>query len=181
MRILDEKNCHCSNCNANLAYTDNDIHQNAGDNFIICPRCQSRIFINYSLETYFSPPYKCEQCGSFFETPTYIGEYGGLFAKCSNCNHEELVGEGIILTIDNVEYPTHFHFTDDAVDVQNEEINERVKRTLQMLKKDQDFAFIESGDTFVVAFKEDEDYHSAQVVVAKKYKDCEVQIPEKNF
>lgn len=57
----------------------------------------------------------CDKCGSeleYDESDLYIGEYGWSYVDCPVCGRSNLLDEDehhITLTMDNIEFPTHFH------------------------------------------------------------------------
>lgn len=177
MRIVEEKFGKCS-CGANLAYTEDDIHKNAGDEFIICPKCQTRLYINS-----YTPPFICEECGKEFETETYIGEDGAEFAICPHCNEVTFVGDGIKLNESNVCYPKHFfqYAGKHTKAMSDEETTKYVRECISKIDKDTDYYIIGSGDTICFAAKSDEDLHEVTCYVCKKYSECHVEIPEEKF
>lgn len=189
MRVIEnnynesEKEIVCPHCDSKLTYNIDDIVPTNGKSFIYCGACHRAICVSEGeeqLTPYFKPPYYCSKCENDFTTPTYIGAYGILYAKCPYCGNEEYMGDGIELTADNIEYPKHFG-TYDGTEINDAKINEWIKHCINQLDKDNDYVYYGSGDTCVIAYKSDEDYHSATVIVAKKYQECEVQIPEENF
>ena len=174
MRILEEKNIKCS-CGAELAYTEEDIHKNSGDNFIICPRCQSHIFINA-----FTPRKVCDNCGREYEAETYIGADGAEFAICPHCQKETFVDDGIELTIKNISYPEHF-YKYNGVEISDAKTTEWIRECVAKIDKDSDYYLIGSGDTLCYAVKSDEESHEVTCYVCKKYSESHVTIPEEKF
>lgn len=183
MQILENKNqkarkIECSTCGSTLLVEESDIHYNDGDKFIICPCCNARIFIDVP------PPSEltCESCHKVFEEPeSYIGHYGLRFVRCPHCNYEQILNEGIELTPQNVVYPQHFDSYANGVSIKDEEINKWIKQCLSNLNKDQDFALVASGNTYVMAYKSDYDCHTAEVLVSKRYESTEVTMPAEIF
>lgn len=167
MRILEEKQCQCS-CGAKLAYTEDDIYTNAGDEFIICPRCQNRIFFEEDESTV------CSECGTEFEANPYIGAYGAKYVKCPRCGNEEWYDDGIELTKTNIAYPQHFfHFKNDGKKMSDNEITKWVRECVSKLNQEDDFYFINSGDTLCIALRSDEE---TTVFVCKEVAECSLDI-----
>lgn len=167
MRILEEKQCQCS-CGAKLAYTEDDIYTNAGDEFIICPHCQNRIFFEEDESTV------CSECGTEFEASPYIGAYGAKYIKCPRCGNEEWYDDGIELTKTNIEYPQHFfHFKNDGKQMSDGEITKWVRECVSKLNREDDFYFINSGDTLCIALRSDEE---TTVFVCKEVAECSLDI-----
>ena len=91
------------------------------------------------------------------------------------------LSEDELPTIDTVQYPKDFFSFVNGVSLKDNEINNDIKECLNDLDKDTDFSYRASGDTFVFAYKSDEDLPSATVVVAKNYQETDVKISRKNF
>lgn len=183
MQILENnyqkaREIECSTCNSKLLVDDTDIHYNGGDKFIICPCCNTHIFIDVPVPSKLT----CENCHKEFDEPeSYIGRYGLRFVRCPHCNYEQILNEGIELTPQNVVYPQHFDSAANGVPIKDEEINKWVKQCLDNLSKDQDFSLVASGNTYVIAYKSDYELHTAEVLVSKKYESTEVDLPADLF
>lgn len=101
----------------------------------------------------------CEHCGSELEydkNDMKIGVFGCAFLNCPLCNNEIDIDEaGIDLTIDNVEFPTHFYRTSEdngAVDCcNNEEIKKCIKKAIDYFRKNKEefYWFTEHGNLHV--------------------------------
>lgn len=88
----------------------------------------------------------CESCKSELEyekSDLRIGEYGLLFLDCPCCKHNNVLDEeGIILTKNNVQFPTHFHHTSvetgakDTCD--NENIKKHIHEAIDYLRRHKD-------------------------------------------
>lgn len=173
----------CHNCNSKLRYTNEDVHENAGDKFIICEACNSRIFIteiDIDIVPDFLPPYYCEKCYHNFDTPYYIGAGGHIYAKCPLCGNEEYIGEGIEITEQNIEYPKHFYSNDNAVEIDNHTINQWIKDCIKHLSEENNYYFTSCGDTYILAYMDDLDSDYANIVVAKQYKETIIKIHREN-
>lgn len=87
----------------------------------------------------------CEECESeleYDEKDIKNGCYGCAVVKCPCCGYENFLDDGehdIALTMDNVEFPTHFSHTSTetgAVDVcNNEEIKKYIREAINWLRK----------------------------------------------
>lgn len=88
----------------------------------------------------------CEHCNSEIEydkEDICIGEYGCALIKCPLCSYENYLDEdGITLTMDNIEFPTHFSHTSTktgAVDCcNNEKIKEYIRKAINYLRNNKD-------------------------------------------
>lgn len=106
----------------------------------------------------------CEHCDSELEITkedTHIGWLGAEFAKCPCCGEETMVDEldGITLTRDNIEFPTHFNRTNknlrNVLEISNEEIVNQIKRAIDYFRKNKDdyYWYTGCGDSFVIIFR----------------------------
>ena len=102
----------------------------------------------------------CEKCGSELEynkEDVRIGVFGVAYLDCPLCNHENMTddGDGIDLTVNNVEFPTHFHYTSKdkgAVDCcNNEEVRKCIKKAIEYFRenKEEFYWFTEHGNLHV--------------------------------
>ena len=114
----------------------------------------------------------CEQCSSeleYEESDLRIGALGCVYVDCPLCHHDNMIENHeneIILTMNNVEYPTHFFHTskENAVDCcNNTEIKKRIKDAINYFRKNKDeFVWTtESGNLIITVFRYegDEDYY----------------------
>ena len=127
-----------------------------------------RIIVNRYRKTNGEDKYpmivSCDSCGSDFEIEyddTYIGTLGCRYVKCPCCGHENIVGDGIQLTKDNLKFPDHYFSFADGAEISNEETDEYVKKCIEALRnsKHKDFYATRagSGDTHVFVFRQDID------------------------
>lgn len=110
----------------------------------------------------------CQRCNSEFEfdpDDTYIGALGCRYVKCPCCGEEIMLDDGIKLTTDNLQFPTHYFSYKDGVKLSDEEVNRYVKECIRSLRysKDKDFYATQTGtgDTqvFVFRYDGDEEYY----------------------
>ena len=171
----------CPHCNSKLAFTDEDICSwdiPKSELWLYCGACGRQFFITDKDD---EPTWSCEWCGETFSGEPYIGVHGAEWVDCPKCGERTFVSEGIEITADTVEYPKHFYTYGKGKSISDERINEWIKDAVNALDKDVDYSGHASGDTIVLAYKSDEDYSSATVIVAKKYSECEVKIPKEKF
>lgn len=128
---------------------------------ITCPHCKSKLA--YKFDDVISD--------SFNDSWIY----------CPVCNKEISIYDDEIPTIETIQYPKDFYSFENAVPIKDTEINKWVKECINDLDKDTDFSYRASGDTFVFAYKSDEDVPAATVIVAQKYQETDVKISRKNF
>ena len=144
--------------------------------------------IEVKEEKYIEPyPRKliCEGCQSeleYDETDLIMGEYGCMHVDCPICGeHNMLVDneKSITLTVDNIEFPIHFHHVSEetgAKDVCNtEEIRERLRSAITYFRKNKDEYIWHSwcGNLYVMVHRwsGDEEY---EVVVSKDFYNMEI-------
>ena len=119
---------------------------------------------------------KCSECDSeleITEEDTHIGWMGARFITCPCCGEESMVDEldGITLTKDNVEFPTHYSSSNKAISVDDDTINKWVKECIEKFDPNDEndwLRYAGSGDTMVFVFKFDED-KEYDVYVCKNY------------
>lgn len=114
-------------------------------------------------EIYIQPnPYprktECEWCGSeleYEESDLRIGWLGCVYLDCPLCGKETMLDDNencITLTVDNLEFPTHFHHTcveNGAVDCcDNKHIKEYLHKAIKYFRENKDeFSwFTQSGN-----------------------------------
>lgn len=106
----------------------------------------------------------CENCRSeleYEETDMRMGEYGCMFVDCPLCGYDNMLEDNeknITLTIDNIEFPIHFHHTskDNAVDRCNlTEVRQDIKRAVEYFRKNKDeyIWYSWSGNLFVMVHR----------------------------
>ena len=122
----------------------------------------------------------CEECHSeleYEESDLRIGELGLVFLDCPLCGKDNALDDNensITLTMDNVEFPVHFHHISTetgAVDIcNNEKIKERIQKAINYFRQNkEEFVWTgESGNLYVAVYRYsgDEDYY---VVVSNNY------------
>ena len=123
----------------------------------------------------------CQYCNSeleYEESDLHMGIYGAMHLTCPCCNKENMLDEhekSIVLTIDNIEFPTHFHHTSvstGASDIcSNEEIKKVIKDGINYFRKNKsNFAwFSECGNLFVAIYRYDNDDKSYDVIVTNDF------------
>ena len=122
----------------------------------------------------------CHECGSELEYEqgdVFIGQYGCGYITCPVCNEDVFLEDYDTpdLTVDTVQWPQHFALpSDDAADMDDNQIQKWVKDCLAHLDKSEDngeFACMGSGNTMVIVHKYDDEY---QIIVTKSYADTYV-------
>ena len=124
---------------------------------------------------------ECEHCMSeleITEDETHIGFLGCAYITCPCCGKETPVDEleGVILTIDNIEFPTHFFRTNASLGTakpsSNQEIKKEIVTGIEHLRKNKNshFWYTSYGDLFLIVFRYpgDKEYW---VVATKDYYD----------
>lgn len=138
-----------------------------------------------AIETLIVPLYPkkviCDKCQSELEyeqSDITIGWFGAGYIKCPLCDNDIVLDDedGINLTVDNVEFPTHFHHTstnNGAKNVcNNKEIKGYIRKAIDYFRENKDAFSWYSGTgnllVHVYRFDSDEDYH---VVISENYYD----------
>ena len=121
----------------------------------------------------------CENCGSSLEyekSDLRMGALGCIYLDCPLCKYENMIEDNedsITLTVDNIEFPTHFFHTSvetGAVDVDNEKIKKYIRNAIDYFRKNKDaFSYEQqSGTLHIVVFRYDGD-KNYEVVVSKDF------------
>ena len=121
----------------------------------------------------------CDECGAeleYEEVDTYIGALGGRELICPLCNEKIFIEDidGIDLNSHNIEFPIHFIApSDNAVDIEDEKIQEYVRKCLEKVENDPEceFYITGTGNTVVIALKFEDEY---DVYVTKRYYECSI-------
>lgn len=126
----------------------------------------------------------CPHCKSKFAykfDDVISDSFNDNWIYCPVCDKEISIYDSETPTIETIQYPKDFYSFENAVPIKDDEVNKWVKECINDLDKDTDFSYRASGDTFVFAYKSDEDLPAATVVVAKNYQETDVKISRKNF
>ena len=79
----------------------------------------------------------CENCESeleYDESDLRMGTYGCVYVDCPICGCDNMLDENehsITLTVDNIEFPVHFHHTSLATGAKEACTNEEVKKCIR--------------------------------------------------
>lgn len=142
---------------------------------------------NYNQDvSYEFKPHKaiCENCNSKFiieEDDLFVTTYGCYAWTCPYCGNENLIDASITLTEYNVEFPKHYAYFGEGKEISDNEINEWTKMCVSKLDKDIDYYMTACGDSFVIAYKSDEEAHEASIIVCKDYYETSVEIPKERY
>lgn len=129
---------------------------------ITCPHCKSKL--SYTYDDVISDKSDNE------------------WIYCEACHEQIIICDNEkTLTVDIVQYPQDFYSFENGVPVKDAEINEWIRECVNDLDKNNDYASRSSGDSLVFACKNDEESHTAEVVVAKNYHVTEVEIPADKY
>lgn len=119
-----------------------------------------------------SDNYTCEKCQSVLNVSASdikIGQYGMYQWTCPLCNNQNYVDEGIELTANNIEFPTHFATYKNGKQINNNELNKWVKECITNINKDCDYSMHASGNSFVLAYKSNEETEVSVIVCDNGY------------
>ena len=134
----------------------------------------------------------CEQCGSeleYEESDLRMGEYGCMFVDCPCCGRDNMLEDNehnIRLTIDNIEFPTHFnHASTDTGAVEccdNEHVRKYIEQGINYLRKHKDRFdwFVQTGNLYLHIYKYsgDEIY---EIDVCKNYYSAEIPFETQDY
>lgn len=92
--------------------------------------------------------YTCDSCLSeleYEESDIHMGSFGCMHLMCPLCGEDNMLDpheKNIVLTKDNIEFPTHFHHVckeNGAVDVTNtEKIRDSIKRAIKYFRENKE-------------------------------------------
>ena len=133
----------------------------------------------------------CDGCGSELEcdeSDFEIGTYGCYYVYCPLCGEDNLIEEkeGIKLTFDNVEFPTHYWHTckeNGAVDCcNNEEINKCLQQAFSYFKKNKDeFSWLaQTGNLRVEVHKFDGDRYY-EILVTNNFYTTDIEFEHEDY
>ena len=128
--------------------------------------------------------YNCESELEIEEQDTHVGYYGAMYFTCPVCGEESMIDEldGITLTKDNIEFPQHFYYFGNGVDLTSEEIRKYINDAIKFFRKNPDnFCYTTgSGNTGILVqnFSGDHEYH---VVVTKDFYETEIPYETKDY
>lgn len=133
----------------------------------------------------------CEHCKSELEydrEDLRMGEYGCMFLDCPLCNHDNMIDDhedNITLTVNNIEFPVHFHHVNSKCAVERgntDEIRYELKRAIEYFRKNKDEYTWHtwSGNLFVLVHRwsGDEQY---EVVVSTDFYNMEIPFEEEDY
>lgn len=147
---------------------------------------------NYNTEAIVEPVRKlvCEHCGSEleYEAPDIrIGAFGCAYVDCPCCGKGNDIDEdGITLTVNNVEFPTHFWHTSKetgAVDYcNNKEVKKAIYKAIDYFRNNKDdyHWFTACGNLYVDVCKYEGD-ESYEVVVSNDYYETSIPFESEDY
>ena len=93
----------------------------------------------------------CDILIGFEDKDIEVGEFGCLYITCPKCKKKVLLDEkeGLKLTCENIEYPRHFHFPENAVSIDDTEIQKEVKKIAKCVPEGS-FTTFSTGDALIV-------------------------------
>lgn len=134
----------------------------------------------------------CEHCESELEydnSDISIGTYGCAVVSCPLCGYKNYLDDGkydINLTMHNVEFPTHFHYTSKetgAIDcLNNKEIKECICKAVEYFRrnKDENYWFTEFGNLYISVSRWEGD-ESYNVVVTGDYYETIISFEKEDY
>lgn len=129
----------------------------------------------------------CDSCNSEFEidyADTYIGALGCRYVKCPCCGYENILGDGITLTTENLSFPNHYFSFKNAVKLSDNDVDRFVKECIKALRSSKDKGFYAAqtgiGDTHIFVFRYDDDEEYA-VYVGKNGYETNVPFEDEDY
>ena len=134
----------------------------------------------------------CEECRSELEyekSDLRMGALGCMYLNCPCCGYDNMIEENemtITLTIDNVEFPTHFWHTSaetGAVDIcNNDEVKERIRNAIEHFRKNKkEYAYqSQCGNLFLVVFRYEGD-ENYEVILTKDYYETYIPFESEDY
>lgn len=128
--------------------------------------------------------YNCESELEVEEQDTHVGYPGAMYFTCPVCGKESMIDEldGITLTKDNIEFPQHFYYFGNGVDLSSKEIRKYINDAINFFRNNPDsFCYTTgSGNTGILVqnFSGDHEYH---VVVTKDFYETEIPYGTKDY
>lgn len=133
----------------------------------------------------------CKKCKSELEyekSDLAIGALGAAYCKCPLCGYDNFIDdeeEALTLTIDNIEFPIHFHHTSKetgAIDMSNDEIKKYIAKAiinLRNFKEEYNWGF-ECGNLYLLVFRNEDD-ECYDVTVSKDYYSTYIPFEEEDY
>lgn len=134
----------------------------------------------------------CELCESeleYEESDIRIGVYGAAVVDCPCCGRDNIIDDdenSIVLTVDNVEFPTHFHHTSEAtgaVDCCNtERIRKFVRQAIDYFRKNKnEFVWLgQTGNLYIAVYRYEGD-KIYEVVVSNDFYETEIPFAPQDY
>ena len=121
---------------------------------------------------------KCWECGCELECTEEDmrdGPGGAMYITCPECGDEVLIDshDGVALNSNNIQFPKHFWKLGDAAPVEDERVQEAIRKLLKQMEESdmEDFTYWATGDSMVIVMDMDDEI---QVIVAKDYYECNI-------
>lgn len=106
------------------------------------------VVTNSTVDKPYPRIYICESCESeleYEESDLRMGEYGYMHLECPCCHHDNMIEDNennITLTVDNIEFPIHFHHVSKetgAVDCcNNTSVKNYLQKAIKYFRKNKD-------------------------------------------
>lgn len=134
----------------------------------------------------------CGECRSELEydkSSIRMGEYGCIHVKCPLCNYDNMIDDhedNITLTIDNIEFPVHFHHVSEATGAKKrdtiEEVRNDIRRAVEYFRKNKDEYYWHTwcGNLFVMVRRWDGD-EMYEIVVSNDFYNMEIDFEEVDY
>lgn len=134
----------------------------------------------------------CESCHSeleYDESDLYMGAYGCVHLDCPCCGRDNMLDpheKNIVLTKDNIQFPTHFHHCcveNDAVDCcNNDEVRKAINKGIDYFRanKDEFNWFTATGNlcVYIDRYEGDKAYN---VMVTNNYYSMDIPFEKEDY
>lgn len=135
----------------------------------------------------------CEFCSSeleYEESDLRMGEFGCMHFFCPVCNSDNMLDDNehnIVLTVDNIEFPTHFHHTSVETGAKdccnNEEVKNWIRKAIEYFrnnKEDYDYGGHVFGNLYINVHRwsGDEMY---EITVSKDFYTMEIPFDTEDY
>lgn len=135
----------------------------------------------------------CEYCGSTLEydkSDVVIGEFGCAYIHCPLCDNDTYTyqdDEDVTLTVDNIEFPVHFHHVSKetgAVDCcNNEEVRKYIRKAIEYFrnnKEEFDWGCWITGNLYIQVhrYSGDEEY---EVTVSNNFYSTDIPFEAEDY
>ena len=131
----------------------------------------------------------CESSLEYEESDLRMGEYGCMHLRCPLCGYNNIIDNNennITLTVDNIEFPLHFHHTSvktGAVDCfNNETIKKEIYKAIDYFRKNKDVHYwmVRYGNLYIHVYKYEGDKEYS-ITISNDYYTMEIPFESEDY